>query len=96
MGIVALLIDILFMAMDIFVWIMIVAIIMSWLFAFNVLNSNNKFVRDLYAFLNRIIEPVLRPIRKVIPPIGGIDITPIVVIFGFQFLKQIIVRLLFI
>ncbi len=79
---------------DIYIWLMIVGIAMSWLIAFGVLNSDNRVIREIYSFLNRITEPVLAPIRKVIPPIGGIDISPIVILIGFQFVKQMLIGLI--
>ncbi len=86
-------ISILFLLMDIYVWILIIGIAMSWLIAFNVMNPDNPGVRKLYNFFQQLIEPVLEPIRRVIPPIGGIDVSPIVVIIGVQILKRLIVGL---
>lgn len=79
---------------DIYIWLMIVGIAMSWLMAFGVLNPENRGVREIYNFLMRITEPVLAPVRKVIPPIGGIDISPIVILIGFQFVKQMMIGLI--
>lgn len=77
----------LFLLIDIFIWVMIIGIIMSWLIAFNVLNISNKWVEKIYRVINSIVEPVLAPIRKVIPAIGGIDISPIIVIIGAEVLR---------
>lgn len=81
-------------AINIYIWIMIIGIIMSWLIAFNVLNGANKFVQKIYQLLNSVIDPVLNPIRKFIPALGGIDISPIVVIIGAQLLQRALYGLL--
>jgi len=56
----------------------IVSAILSWLFAFDVINHRNRFVNQLADVLDRIVSPVLAPLRKVIPPLGGVDVTPII------------------
>ncbi len=74
--------------LDIYVWVVIAAVIVSWLTAFNVINSYNNLVRTLLRILYALTEPVFRPIRKVIPPIGGLDLSPLVVLFiimGIQY-----------
>ena len=67
-------------------WAIIISAIMSWLFAFDVINYRNRFVSQLAMFLDAITAPILAPFRKVIPPLGGLDITPIVAILTLQFL----------
>ena len=61
-------------------WIIIVQAVMSWLLAFNVINTHNEFVRQLWYVLERITEPLYRPIRRIMPDFGGIDLTPMVVL----------------
>ncbi len=75
--------------LSLFVWLLIASAIMSWLFAFGVVNTRNQFVRMLAEFLYRITEPVLRPIRGFIPSIGGIDLSPIVVIIAIFFIRTL-------
>ena len=82
----ALLIEVL----EIYKWIVIVAVIVSWLTAFNVINQYNNFVRTVLRVLIALTEPVFRPIRKVLPAIGGLDLSPIVVIILIEFLKYTI------
>ena len=65
---------------DLFIWIIIASAIMSWLIAFNVVNPYNQFVRSLWDLLNALTEPLLRPIRRLLPDLGGIDISPVVLI----------------
>jgi YggT family protein len=73
-----------------YIWILIAAAVLSWLIAFNVVNSRNSIVANIGEFLYRITEPALRPIRSVMPNLGGIDISPVILIIGLLFLKQLI------
>ena len=77
-----------------YIWVIIGSAILSWLVVFNVVNVRNRFVYQLGRFLDGITEPALRPIRKVIPLIGGIDLSPIVLIFALQFLLILFNRML--
>lgn len=79
-------------ALDIYVFIVIGAVIFSWLYAFNVVNTSNRFVALLGEFFYKATEPLLRPIRRVLPNLGGIDISPIVLFIGIYFLRQVIVN----
>jgi YggT family protein len=78
---------------DLYIYVLIAAAVMSWLMAFNVVNSQNPTVRMIWDFLYRITEPVLAPIRSVLPGLGGIDISPVILIIGLLFLKQLILWL---
>lgn len=71
-------------------WVFLVMIIMSWLISFNVINTRNQLVAGLWRVLNQITEPILRPIRRVIPPMGGLDLSPIVVFVIIFFLQSFI------
>lgn len=71
---------------DIYFWIILATVILSWLVAFNVVNRSNSVVRQIGTALERLTEPLLRPIRRVLPDLGGIDISPIVLLIGLQFL----------
>jgi len=82
------LIQTLVLALDIYWWILIAAAIFSWLYAFNVVNARNLFVGAIGTFLFRATEPVLAPIRRVLPDLGGIDISPIIVLLIIFFLRQ--------
>ena len=77
-------------ALDLYVWVVIIGAILSWLIAFNILNTSNQVVYTIVDFLYRITEPALRPIRKVMPNLGGIDISPIMLILGLIFLQMIL------
>ena len=63
-------------------WIIIIQAIMSWLISFNVLNIRQPFVYQVWSTLNRLTEPIYRPIRNMLPNMGGIDITPVIVLVG--------------
>ncbi|PYB74050.1 MULTISPECIES: YggT family protein [Rhizobium] len=76
------------LALSIFTWILIGSAIFSWLYAFNVINSSNRFVASLGQFFYNVTEPVLRPIRRVLPDLGGIDISPIIVLLIIFFLRS--------
>jgi YggT family protein len=73
-----------------YIWILIAAAILSWLIAFNVVNTRNHFVASVANFFYHATEPALRPIRAMLPNLGGIDISPVVLIIGLLFLERII------
>ena len=73
-----------------YIWILIASAILSWLVAFNVVNQRNPIVANLGEFLYRITEPALRPIRALLPNLGGIDISPVILILLLLFLQRII------
>ncbi|NIZ03925.1 YggT family protein [Thalassospira lucentensis] len=74
----------------IYIFMLIGSAILSWLVAFNVVNTSNKFVYMVGDFLYRVTEPALRPIRRVIPDLGGIDVSPIILILILQFANMLI------
>ena len=80
--------------LQLYVWVIIISAVMSWLVAFNVINPYNRFVSMVGDFLYRITEPALRPIRRIIPPIGGMDLSPLALIFFIWFLQMVIAGLL--
>ena len=73
-----------------YIYILIAAAVMSWLIAFNVVNAYNPTVRINWNFLYQVTEPALRPIRAVLPNLGGIDISPVILIIGLMFLDLLI------
>jgi YggT family protein len=66
--------------LNLYWWVVMAAVIMSWLTAFNVINMHNNFARSLAHTLYLLTEPVFRPIRRIIPPIGGLDLSPLIVL----------------
>jgi len=87
--------SILILILDLYIWLLIAAAVLSWLVAFNVINSRNQFVAMVGDFLYRITEPLLRPIRSILPSLGGIDLSPVVLILLIILLKDIIVRYIY-
>ncbi len=78
----------------IYVWIVIINIVLTWLVTFNVVNTSNRFVYMVGDFTHRITEPVLRPIRNVLPAMGGFDLSPVALILGLMFLERVLIGLL--
>ncbi len=75
---------------DLYVWIIILQVILSWLIAFNVVNTQNRFVYLVGDFLYRVTEPALRPLRRVLPSLGGIDLSPLALILLLYFALQLL------
>jgi YggT family protein len=75
---------------DIYTWIVIASAIASWLVAFGVVNTRNQIIRWIIDFLYRITEPALRPIRRVLPNLGGVDISPVILLLGLFFLRSLL------
>ena len=73
-----------------YTWLLIASAILSWLVAFNVINTRNRAIYLVGDFLYRVTEPVLRPIRRILPNLGGIDISPVILILLILFLRQLI------
>lgn len=86
---------ILLLALNVLFWIIIIQVVMSWLIAFDVINVRNAQAQNLVKLLHRVTDPIYKPLRKVIPPIAGIDLTPIIVIFAISLLKNAVVSIFF-
>jgi YggT family protein len=78
---------------DLYIWVIIIGVVLSWLVSFNVVNTGNRFVYMVGDVIHRLTEPVLRPIRNILPNLGGIDLSPLVLILLLIFAKQILIRL---
>jgi YggT family protein len=89
------LLDVVLLVLQIYVWILIFAAILSWLIAFGVVNTRNQAVAMIGEFLFRITEPALRPIRNILPSLGGIDISPVILILIIYFIQEVIVRYIY-
>jgi YggT family protein len=85
------LLDVILIALNIYMWIVIAAVILSWLVAFNVVNTRHPFVAAVADFLYRITEPALRPIRNMLPNLGGIDISPIILFLIIILIERVII-----
>jgi YggT family protein len=80
----------LFQIIDIYFYILFATVIISWLGAFNIINYNSPVMRQINRILYQLTEPVLGPIRRILPNLGGLDFSPVVVLLGLQFLKKLI------
>ena len=72
-------------------WVIVAVVVMSWLVAFNVVNGHNPYVRQVRYALMRLTEPVLGPIRRMLPDLGGLDLSPFIAIVAVQFLQYAVV-----
>jgi YggT family protein len=81
-------------ALDIYKWIVIISVILGWLVAFNVINPHNPFIRMVSGALHQMVEPLLRRIRKVVPPFGNVDVTPIILFLLILFVQLVIGRVI--
>ncbi|MEM6490947.1 MAG: YggT family protein [Pseudomonadota bacterium] len=89
------LISVLLIAINLYIWAVVISAVLSWLVAFNVVNPSNRVVHLIGDTLHRLTEPALRPIRNILPDLGGIDLSPIVLILGLYFVEQVLTRLAF-
>jgi YggT family protein len=78
------------LVIDLYIWVVIAGAILSWLIAFNVVNTQNRFVYSVADMLYRITDPALRPIRSVLPNLGGIDISPVILILFLLFIRDVV------
>jgi YggT family protein len=84
------LISFIVLVIDLYIWVVIASAILSWLIAFNVVNTQNRFVYTVADMLYRVTEPALRPIRSIIPNLGGIDISPVILILFLLFIRDVV------
>jgi YggT family protein len=77
--------------LDLYWWVVIAAVVTSWLIAFNVINLHNNIVRSLVRLLDALTEPVFRQVRRIIPAFSGIDISPLIVLIGIWFLQRLVI-----
>jgi YggT family protein len=82
--------EVILIVLDLYVWLLIASAILSWLIAFNVVNTRNQLVAAVAEFLYRITEPVLAPIRRHMPSLGGLDISPIILILIIVLVQKLI------
>ncbi len=74
---------------------LVVNAILSWLVAFDIINMRNRFVYQLIKFLDAVTQPILRPVRRIVPPLGGVDISPVIVIIVLVAFRQALLPLIF-
>ena len=78
--------------LSIYIMLVFAQVVLSWLVAFNVVNTRNRFVYLVGDFLYRVIEPALRPIRRILPRFGGIDISPMVLLVVLYFIRLLLIQ----
>lgn len=76
--------------LQLLIWVIIIQAILSWLVAFNVVNTRNRFVSSVLNGLDRLLNPLLRPIRRLLPDLGGIDLSPLVLILGIMLVQRLL------
>ncbi|MCI0466099.1 MAG: YggT family protein [Beijerinckiaceae bacterium] len=87
--------DVLLVVLNLYVYVIIAAAILSWLVAFNVVNRYNEVVRSIWNLVTALTEPLLRPIRGIVPNFGGIDISPIILLLAIFFLERVIAQYIY-
>jgi YggT family protein len=87
--------DVILLILNLYTWVIIISAVLSWLLAFNVVNYDNSFVRSIWSGINALTEPLLRPIRRVLPRMGAIDISPIILLLAIFFLERVIIYYLY-
>ncbi|MSP51783.1 MAG: YggT family protein [Alphaproteobacteria bacterium] len=84
-------IEVLLIVIDLYMWAVIIGVVLSWLVAFHVVNRHNQFVYTVGDFLGRITAPALRPIRRILPSFGGVDLAPLALLLLLYLVKRLIV-----
>jgi YggT family protein len=87
--------DVILIVLQLYIYLLIAAAVLSWLIAFNVVNTRNQFVAMVSDFLYRITEPALRPLRRIMPNLGGIDLSPVILILLIILIENIIIRYIY-
>jgi YggT family protein len=85
-------IEVILLALQLYFWIVIASAVFSWLYAFNVVNPRNQFVGMVGRFLYQVTEPALRPIRRIVPTLGAVDISPVILLLIIYLIQRILVR----
>jgi YggT family protein len=83
-------VNLLLTVIDLYWWVVIAMAVMSWLVAFDVVNTRSQAVYSIWSALNALTDPVLRPIRNILPSFGGIDISPVILLLALSFLENLI------
>lgn len=81
----------LLLLLNLYWWVVVIAVVVSWLVAFGVLNTYNHIARSIIRALDALTEPVFRPIRRILPSLGGLDLSPLIVLIAIWFLEYVLV-----
>ncbi len=76
--------------LSIYMWVVVIGVVLSWLIQFNVINISNRFIYLVMNFISRATEPILTPIRNALPDMGGLDVSPVILILLLVFLRNLI------
>jgi YggT family protein len=87
--------DVVLLVLNLYWWVVILSAVLSWLVAFNVVNTRNQVVNTIGTTLYRLTEPALAPIRRRLPAMGGLDLSPLVLLLGIFFIQQVIAHYLY-
>jgi len=87
--------DVLLVVLQLYTYVIIAAAILSWLVAFNVVNRYNEVVRSIWTLVTALTEPLLQPIRRFVPNLGGIDISPVILLLAIFFLERVILEYIY-
>ncbi len=90
MGLLAILFGLIDTIIALVIVILIVFVVISWLYAFDIVSRRNSIIFSVYEFCRRLTDPILKPLRRVIPPIGGVDLSVLVLLLGLQLLRQLL------
>ena len=95
MAMITLLLNLILIGLEVFTWLILINVVASWLLAFGVINYSNPIVHKVMGFIYGVTEPVMLPIRQALPSFGGLDLSPIVILFAIQGLKKAAVVLFY-
>ena len=82
--------DVVFIVLDLYIWVLIIQAVLSWLLAFNVLNARNQLVGMVWRFTDAVTEPFLKPIRRAIRPINGLDLSPLALMLAIFLIQRVL------
>jgi len=88
-------VDLLLLILQLYSWVVIAAVIASWLIQFNAINAHNPVVRQILEFLYALTEPVFQQVRRILPAISGIDLSPLIVLLAIFFLQRLLIQSLY-
>jgi YggT family protein len=91
-SIVSALVEVILVVLNLYTWVIVGSVIVSWLVNFGVININNQFARSIVGALYALTEPLFSQVRRILPPFGGLDLSPIIVLLGIFFLERLLVR----
>ncbi len=83
--------EVVILLLDLYWWVLLAMIVLSWLISFNVINTANQFVATVHRVVTSLTEPLLKPIRRIVPAVGGLDLSPIILFVGLFFVRRVII-----